>query len=318
MRIAVWGLGRHAIKNILPALRQNKNLKLYGVFSRNKDTVGVCTKKFECRSWKNSQEMLSDKNLVVIFAASPIGIHSDQGRRTLESNKHFWCEKPFTTSLEHTEELASLSDIKGLTIAEGFMYLYHNQFIWLKEYLENYKNEDIKLINCNFCIPYSDNPGFRYDPKLGGSTLLDIGTYLLSAIFSLVREEDPKILLKEIKKNNEFKVDMNGFICLAYPSGILCNLFWGMGYAYRNEIDILTHNSSLYTNKIFSKPSSYVPEFKIKNVNGESSIIQINKCNHFVNMFDHFYSLITSEEKAHEERNRILHLAKWTQKIKDM
>ena len=110
---------------------------------------------------------------------------------------------------------------------------------------------------------------------------------------------------------------MNGYVSLSYPSGILCNLFWGMGFGYRNEINILTNNSSVFTNKIFSKTKEYIPKFRTRDMNGKTSIIKIQKCNHFLAMFDHFTSLISNEKKATTEKNRIMHLAKWTQKIRD-
>ena len=60
MKVAVWGLGKHAIKNILPALKKSPNLELYGVFSRNKDVVDNCEKNFHCSSWPTSEEMLKE------------------------------------------------------------------------------------------------------------------------------------------------------------------------------------------------------------------------------------------------------------------
>ena len=317
MKIAVWGLGKHAINNILPALVKNKKLKLYGIHSRNRNVVNKCIKDFNCISWENSDEMLKDPSLDIIYVATPIGIHAEQGIRILKASKHFWCEKPFTSSDKETKELIKLSINKNLTIAEGFMFLYHPQFLWLKNFIQQYKNEEIINIDAKFTIPYTDSPGFRYNPKMGGSTLLDIGTYPLSIILCLIENKDPEILFKEVKNIPSFEIDMNGHVSLLYPSGTICNLFWGMGLPYRNEIDILTKNSSVFTDKIFSKTKEYTPKFQVRDTNGNISIIKSQKCNHFLAMFDHFTTLISSEKQATIERNRILRLAKWTQKIRD-
>ena len=42
MKIAVWGLGNHAINKILPAFKENNHLELYGVHSRNNHVVNEC------------------------------------------------------------------------------------------------------------------------------------------------------------------------------------------------------------------------------------------------------------------------------------
>ena len=43
-KIAVWGLGKHAIKRILPAIVNVKGLKLVGVCSREVSVVEECSK----------------------------------------------------------------------------------------------------------------------------------------------------------------------------------------------------------------------------------------------------------------------------------
>ena len=317
MKIAVWGLGNHAINKILPALRKNEHLDLYGVYSRNNDVVDRCKKKFDCQSWESSDAMLDDPNLDVVYVTTPTGIHASQGTKILESKKHFWCEKPFTSSHKQTKELIKLSIDQNLSVAEGFMYLYHPQFLWLKDYLKQYSNEEIINVDVKFTMPYPDSPGWRYDPQMGGSTLLDIGTYNLSIILELIENEIPDILFKEVKSIPSIPIDMNGHISLVYPSGTICNLFWGMGLPYRNEIDIVTTNESIYSDKIFSKTEEYKPSFIIRDFNGNQKTIESINCNHFVRMFNYFFGLINNKHEAKKERDRILSLSEWTEKIRD-
>ena len=317
MKIAVWGLGNHAINKILPALRKNEHLDLYGVYSRNNDVVDRCKKKFDCQSWESSDAMLDDPNLDVVYVTTPTGIHASQGKMILESKKHFWCEKPFTSSHKKTKELIKLSIDQNLSVAEGFMYLYHPQFLWLKDYLKQYSNEEIINVDVKFTMPYPDNPGWRYNPQMGGSTLLDIGTYNLSIILELIENEIPDILFKEVKSIPSIPIDMNGHISLVYPSGTICNLFWGMGLPYRNEIDIVTTNESIYSDKIFSKTEEYKPSFIIRDFNGNQKTIESINCNHFVRMFNYFFGLINNKHEAKKERDRILSLSEWTEKIRD-
>ena len=309
-KIAVWGIGKHAINNILPALTLNKNLDLYGIYTRNQETLNTNTKKFNCKTWNNSNEMLSDPDLDIIYIATPIGKHAEQSIKVLESNKHCWCEKPFTSSYKDTKKIINIARTKKLSVAEGFMYLYHPQYQWLQNYINNYKNEEIKIINCYFTIPYTTTPGFRYNPKLGGSTLLDIGTYLLSAIFGLINNEEPIISQKIINKDKGYDVDMNGYTCLKYRSGIICHLHWGMGFGYRNDIDILMNNGSIYTEKIFSKPKNYLPVYKLRNQYGEETFVKGQKVEQFDETLKAFSNISNSPAMIEEEYKSIYKRAK--------
>ena len=282
--IAVWGLGNHAIKNILPALDGSPNLELHGVYSRDKKIRDKCSKNFKCISWESHDEMLLDPDVSIIYLATPPGLHYSQGLDILNAGKHFWCEKPFTTNAKDARTLIEIADKKGLTIAEGLMYLYHPQFKFIKKYFSDNKSSDIKIINSFFTLPHTDSPGFRYNPDLGGSTLLDIGIYPISLCHEIIPYESSNLILSKCYFESEYKVDTSGFAVYEFASGTICNLFWGMGFSYRNQLDILTTTGSLYTEKIFSKPSNFSPVINLKDKTGNQSEISL-----FADVFHFFF-----------------------------
>tara|TARA_X000001036_G_C20619948_1_gene782628 strand:- start:174 stop:1130 length:957 start_codon:yes stop_codon:yes gene_type:complete len=316
MRIAIWGLGNHAINNIAPALKKTPNLDLAGIFTRNQSIRNKCSKDFNCKTWNDHSEMLEDSDIDIVYCSTPPALHHQMGLEVISAGKHFWCEKPMTMSLEESKSLVEISDKADLTIAEGFMYLYHPQLITLKDQLNKYALEDIKYINIVFTLPNSNNIGFRNNLDLGGSTLLDIGTYNISLALEIFNQKTPEILYKKIKKDESSKVDVSGFATLNFNHDSICDLFWGMGFGYRNEVNILTTSSSLYANKIFSKKEDYQANILLKDKYGEENYIECKHANHFVNMFTHFRSLIDNKKEAKYEKERIIQLAKITQDIK--
>ena len=74
MKIGVWGLGGHAIKNILPAIAAVEELELVGVLTRNKDVLKKVSREQSCISWNSYQEMLND-DIDVVYLATPPGFH---------------------------------------------------------------------------------------------------------------------------------------------------------------------------------------------------------------------------------------------------
>ncbi|CAK8711763.1 hypothetical protein GCAAIG_01065 [Candidatus Electronema halotolerans] len=314
--ITVWGLGPHAIKNILPALASIDELTLYGVCSRNKDTVVHATEQWNCKAWTNPDEMLADQKVDVVYLATPIGLHAVQGMQVLNAEKHLWCEKPLTCDIADTRQLVHLSEEKKLTLTEGFMYLYHPQFTYLQQCITEQHLGAVKSVTCRFGLPFLDNPGFRYSRSLGGGALFDVGSYTISMLLALFPDQSPVVCYADIYGNDAYEIDLEGSAKLCFSGGIAAYLEWGIGRGYRNEIDIWCEKGSLFTDRIFSKPSDYVPEFRIKNLNGVESVEQGVPANHFIYMFKHFSKIIVSDTLVRNERQRILQLACYLEEIR--
>lgn len=318
LRIAVWSIGKHAEKNILPSLKDHPEIELVGIYSRNKIKVSQCMRKYECRSWNSSQEMLLDSNIDIIYASGPINSHYNCGLKTLKSNKHFWCEKPFTLNFKESETLVKLSKEKKLTVAEGLMYYYHPQFIWLKDYVK--KKRNIRIINSRFAIPFSNNQLTKYKKNkldISSSVLLDIGIYPISLMHKLINIDNQKIkiLYKNLQLSSNSNSEVGAQIIFLYNT-IVFNIFWGIGYSYKNEVEVLANNSSMITKKIFAKTDTYSSVIFVSDKSGKESKIEIKKSNHFVNMFSEFSKLVYSNLAAEKERKRILSLAALNDKVK--
>ena len=149
-RIAVWGLGKHAINRILPAINLVEGLQLAGICSRTENIVKKFSQIFNCQGWIEPDKMLKKQDIDIIYLSTPIGLHAEQGMNVLQSGKHLWCEKPFSCELDKTEDIISLSRSKSLSVAEGFMYMYHTQFKEVQNRIQTGKFGKIKENAQNF------------------------------------------------------------------------------------------------------------------------------------------------------------------------
>ncbi|MDC0195470.1 Gfo/Idh/MocA family oxidoreductase [Candidatus Thioglobus sp.] len=306
--IAIWGLGNHAINRILPSLSKVNELCIVGVCSRNKNIVNQQAEKWGCFGWTNSNDMLNNPSVDIIYIAVPIGIHYSFSEQAIKAGKHVWCEKPLTCSYEQTKNLVALAEKHNRAIFESFMYLHHNQFHRVQKFVNNTKK--LNSVVCRFGIPRLDTPGFRNDPKLGGGAFWDVASYPISAIFALFYGQDARVLFSDILHNDDSKVDNLGRALVRFSGGISAYLEWGVGLAYKNEIDLWSENESFYTDKIFSKPEDYIPIYYERNLNGEQSIENGDKCEQFIEMFKNFIKMLDDEFKSAFERKMILGRAK--------
>lgn len=316
--VAVWGLGPHAIKNILPALKACPEVNLYGVCSRDANTVSRLAAEYQCKGWADSSAMLQDRMVKVVYLSTPIGLHAAQGKSVLLARKHLWCEKPLATNLTQAFELVSLSRKNGVSLAEGFMYLYHPHFLHLREILSSGRLGNLQQLSLRFGIPPLDKPGFRTDAALGGGAFLDVGSYLISAVTALLPGSAPEVLLSEITVSSGSPVDTSGQAILRYPGSkdpVNVILEWGINRAYRNEIDLWGSTGSVSSERVFSKPPDYVPKFRYLDLHGDESHELGHAANHFVAMFQTFCEFTHNPQAAESERFEIVRRAELIEKI---
>jgi dTDP-3,4-didehydro-2,6-dideoxy-alpha-D-glucose 3-reductase len=315
--VAVWGLGPHALKNILPALKMAPGIELGGVCSRNNEVVARAVSEFQCRSWSLPSQMLEDETVDAVYLSTPIGLHAIQGLSVLNAGKHLWCEKPLTETSEQASQLAQLSRERTVTLAEGFMYLYHPHFLEIRNLISSGGLGSIHTVTCRFGIPSLDRPGFRLNADLGGGAFLDIGSYPISAMVSLFPDPEPEILYAEIITPAGATVDFAGRATLLYGNGIFASLGWALGVAYRNEIDLWGSDGSLTSERIFSKSADYVPQIRILDMHGDEIRRPGTPKNHFVAMFEAFRALVEDPTKAEAERIMIGRRARLADRIRD-
>ena len=308
LNVAVWGLGDHAQNRILPALSAMDEIKLNGVCSRNSKVVETCAEQWSCYGWNDPEQMLNSTEVDVVYIATPIGVHFSLAKQAIEAGKHVWCEKPLTCSYIDTQALVSLAEKKGKVLTESFMYLYHPQFQRVKKFVDDSKG--VHSVICRFGIPTLDKPGFRNNLELCGGALWDVATYTVSALLPLFPDQQVKVIFSEVLTKKGMQVDSEGRAVLRFSQGATAYLEWGVGVAYKNEIDLWAKDSSFFTDKIFSKPKEYQPQYKIRDINGNESVENGEQSEQFIDMFRNFIEIMNDKERVSIERENILQRAK--------
>jgi len=286
IKLVIWGLGRHANKRILPAIENSKSVQLLGIYTRNQTFGKEEAKKRDCIYYFSIDEMLSDPNVQAVFLCTPTGLHFSQGKSVLQAGKHLWCEKPITTSFKYSHELIELAKKNQLFVGEAFMYKYHLQFIKLKNIVENLKFGKLKRLICRFSIPTLNQPGFRTNPALGASALLDLGSYTFSLANEFFKGQ-PTFELAEYSKDNK-DIDQNGFCVIGFQGGAKAILEWSYNSCYINQAELWFEKGTITTENIFSKSDDYCPILRLRMVRGDTKDEKLVPENSYVKMLDHF------------------------------
>lgn len=316
LNVAVWGLGAHALKNILPALAATPGIRIAGVCSRNGPIVEATAAQYRCEGWASSDAMLRRSEVDAVFVATPIGLHFAHGLAVLTAQKHLWCEKPFVARLSDAETLIDLSRRRSVVVAEAFMYLYHSQFRALLDIAGSGRLGALCSISCRFGIPSLEHPGFRLDPMLAGGAFLDVGSYPMSLVTAFFPGIEPVVSFAEIVTAEGAPVNTSGQAVLRCAGNVVVRLEWRIGCSYRNELDLWGVDGSLATDRIFSKPADYVPSLRFRDAYGRENSETLEAQNHFVEMFACFRDLVGDPVAADVERQAIARRARLVDEIR--
>jgi len=309
VRVAVWGLGAHARRRVLPAIAACPSTVLVGVTSRDVDVARSEADRFGCQAWLTPAAMLASADVDSVYLATPIGLHHAHGKEVLAAGKHLWCEKSLTTCRADSEELIDLARRARRSVCEAFMYAYHPQFVRVADLIRRGSLGRLKSIACRFGMPFLERPGFRHSAQLGGGALLDVGCYPLSLALRLVAEE-PRVLLKQSRGAPGLEVDVEGYAVLEFPSGTLAHLEWGFGRSYVNDVRVWGENGSLGARYIFSKPDDFETTLEVDDVRGVRRTETVEGANQFVRMLETFARASDDEQVQEQLRREAEHQAR--------
>lgn len=310
LRVAVWGIGAHAVKTVLPELAKSKHLTLVGLCSRSQQVCVEQSAIYGCQNWQSAQQMLASNEVDVVYLASPTALHFDHGRAVLNAGKHLWCEKALSANLSDAQTLVSLARSKNLCLAVVCGPKYHSHFKGVQDQLGPEGIGIAKHIKAEFQFPHTEPDNFRYRPDLGGGALLDIGFYLFYVIDALVRGKITELSC-ELCTEDGYQVDTSGRAQLTYDGATTAELVWGYGGDYTNYISIESDKGTLHAEPFFSKPKNRPPSLVFTPFGGPSRRMDMQSESPFEGMLKRFAEGV----RDNDSRNDLWNDALFSQEI---
>jgi predicted dehydrogenase len=118
--IGVVGAGMIAQRGILPHLSQDDvrdRVRLVAVCDPAPGRAVASAERFGiARPYESFEELLADPSVDAVSIASPIGLHFEQARASLQAGKHVHVNKTMSTSTAEADELIELATARSLSI----------------------------------------------------------------------------------------------------------------------------------------------------------------------------------------------------------
>jgi NDP-hexose-3-ketoreductase len=282
--IAVWGVGPHAMKNVLPAIEQARGYELVGVCSRNESARTEAARMWGGSAWASPEEMLRSDRVELVYIATPTGLHAAQGMRVLETGRHLVCEKSLASQPKDALALVNYATERQLLLCEAFAFLHHPRFLAVRDLIVRPEFGAVVHAFCIFDLPRLEKPGFRMSSALGGGALLDVGCYPLSAMRALFGDHSSLLHSRIVTLSNN-EVDTAGDAAFLFADGLRVDTAWGYNRAYSAGLFVWGEKQSLYVNRLFSKDTVGDSAITRRDSFGNVETIPVSEANAFVAMF---------------------------------
>lgn len=189
-----WGiLGTGIIAHTFAsALKFAENCELIAVGSRDIEKAGSFASEFNItKAFGSYEDLMKDKDIDVVYIATPHNLHLGNTLMALEHGKHVLCEKPIGVNLRETNLMIEKAKEKGLFLMEALWSRFLPNIIKTKELIDSGIIGEVRLMTAIFSINSNNGPEHRhYNLDLCGGSVLDIGIYnIFMSLFLLGKPE---------------------------------------------------------------------------------------------------------------------------------
>ncbi|MGU8236392.1 Gfo/Idh/MocA family protein [Clostridium perfringens] len=214
MKKLKWGiLGPGSIARDFAQALNRVNGEVYAVASRNKERAEKFARENNVKkAYGSYDEIIKDKDIDVVYIATPHSNHYEYIIKSLNNNKHVLCEKAITVNERELEEALKIAREKNLVLEEA-MTLFHMPLY--EKVIKKINKKDLGKVNMvqvsfGSFKEYDENNRF-FNLDLAGGALLDIGTYALSFARYFLSSM-PEEILSTVKKAKTGVDEKSGII----------------------------------------------------------------------------------------------------------
>ena len=253
-RWGIIGLGKIAEK-FAEGLQVLPDAQLYAVASRTQQKADDFAQRFSVpNAFGNYRDMLSNRNIDIIYIATPHTRHYENTMMCLEAGYPVLCEKPFAMNSFEVKKMISKSREKGILLMEAMWTAFLPSIKRIKSVINEGVIGKVELVRADFGIhPYSDPKNRWFNIELGGGSLLDVGIYpAYIALEILGRPEE----IKALASIGATGVDENCGFVFQYKGGEMASLYSSIIAKTTTDAMITGSKGSIHIHSNFFMPSN--------------------------------------------------------------
>lgn len=219
LRIGVLGASRIAESAIVVPARELGH-RLVAVAARDPQRATVFAEKYGVeRVLSSYQDVVSDPEVDVVYNPLANSLHAPWNLAAVAAGKPVLTEKPFARDRDEAQRVADAADSAGVTVMEGFHYLFHPVTRRCLELAGDGTLGELRRIEVRMGMPAPQPDDPRWSLELAGGALMDLGCY---GLHLLRRFGTPTIVRATAGHRDPTDVDVDAWcdVDVEFDSGV--------------------------------------------------------------------------------------------------
>lgn len=144
IRVALIGYGYWG-PNVAKQLYNNPEIDFVYICDKKKDRLEKAKSMYvnAVRYTDSFDSVINDKSIQAVALAVETSAHFELAKKALESGKHVYVEKPFTSTVEQAQKLKEIAEQCGLIIHVDHIMMYHPHIQYIKKVYDSGELGDV-------------------------------------------------------------------------------------------------------------------------------------------------------------------------------
>ena len=306
--VAIVGVGRIAVNEMLPAFAQSKHAKPVALVSGDRAKALKVAHQYDIPEsavldYKEYEKLAQMPEVQAVYIALPNSMHAEYTIRAAKAGKHVLCEKPMANSVAECQQMIDACRQAGKKLMIAYRSQYESNDRVLVKMIRDKKLGTLK----EFISVNSQNMGDPQHWRLkralaGGGALPDVGLYCLNAARFLSGEEPVEVMgnvwstpgdarFREVEESCQF--------VLRFPSGFIASC--STSYASHKSQMFRLNGSDAWAELTPAYAYNGIKLKVSRVVDGkeQTSEVQADDKNQFAAELDHFAQCIQQNREVH-------------------
>lgn len=131
------------------------------------------------------EELVALEDVDIVYIATPHPSHCEHALLSMDAGKHVLIEKPIALNASQARSIAAKADETGLFCAEALWTLFLPKWDVLRQIIDHGIIGELRSAHADYGEYFTNNHRI-FDPALAGGPLLDLGTYPVAYVTSLL------------------------------------------------------------------------------------------------------------------------------------
>lgn len=189
LRMGILGAARINRTAVLSPAHKTDGVEVVAIAARDTERAAFYARRHRIPVVHQSYDaMLADPDIDAVYVPLPAALHGTWTLAAVHAGKHVLCEKPFTANAAEARAVEAAAAASGLVVMEAHHPSTHPFTARIREVVRSGILGEIHTASAWFHAPIPPGRDIRWNPALGGGSLMDLGCYPVRLIRDVLGE----------------------------------------------------------------------------------------------------------------------------------